>query len=154
MIEKSKYFCSNEQCKCYGLRDQGNLIKAGRYYKGKEEKQMLRCKICNTRFSETRNTIFFHSRYDSATIGNIIRCISEGNGVRATARILGLSKDSVNAVVMKAGSHADQIMSNLLCNLNLTECQMDEQWSFIPKKNSLRIGFRKGIRSELDMDGN
>jgi transposase-like protein len=102
---------------------------------------MFRCKICGTRFSETRNTIFFNSHYDSATTGKIIRCIAEGNGVRSTAGIPGLSKDAVNAVVLKAGHHADAIMCNLLRNLHLTECQMDELWSFINKKNAVRKGF-------------
>jgi hypothetical protein len=52
-----------------------------------------------------------------------------------------LSKDSVNSVVLKAGKHADAIMSNLLHNLHLTECQMDELWNFINKKNAVRKGF-------------
>ncbi|MDR1878159.1 MAG: hypothetical protein LBQ64_01180 [Bacteroidales bacterium] len=141
MIDIDHYFCTNEACKCYGLRSQGNLIKAGTYIKQGEKKQMFRCKICGTRFSETRNTIFFNSHYDSATIGKIIRCIAEGNGVRSTARILGLSKDAVNAVVLKAGHHADAIMCNLPRNLHLPECQMDELWSFINKKNAICKGF-------------
>jgi hypothetical protein len=52
-----------------------------------------------------------------------------------------LSKDSVNAVVLKAGQHVDAIMCNLLRNLHLEECQMDELWSFINKKNAVRKGF-------------
>jgi hypothetical protein len=99
-----------------------------------EKKQLLTCKICGSRFSETRNTIFFNSHYDGDTIGRIIRSVAEGNGIRETSRILGLSKDSVNPVVIKAGEYAEQVMSNLLKNLNLTECQMDELWSFINKK--------------------
>ncbi|MDR1864830.1 MAG: hypothetical protein LBR08_04580 [Bacteroidales bacterium] len=47
---------------------------------------MFRCKICGTRFSETRNTIFFNSHCDSATTGKIIRCISEGNQMDAHLR--------------------------------------------------------------------
>jgi transposase-like protein len=154
MINIDQYFCTNEQCKCYGLRSQGNLIKAGTYIKQGETKQMFKCKICGSRFSETRNTIFFNSRYDSATIGNIIRCIAEGNGIRATATILGLSKDAVNAVVLKAGRHADAMMCDLLRNLHLTECQMDVLWRFINKKNAVRRGV--GTWSEITsyMDSN
>jgi transposase-like protein len=152
MLQISEYFCPNEECKQYGLRGQGNLIKSGTYKKGKEIKHMLKCKICGKRFSETRNTIFFNSHYDSATIGNIIRSTSEGNGIRATARILNLSKDSVNSVVLKAGKHADFVMSDLLRNLNLTECQMDELWSFINKKKLLQRRLGERIRNNMDMD--
>jgi hypothetical protein len=31
MVEINDYFCPNENCKCYGLRGQGNLVKAGKY---------------------------------------------------------------------------------------------------------------------------
>jgi transposase-like protein len=132
------YFCPNEQCKCYGLRGQGNLIKAGTYTAKGAKKQMLKCKICQTRFSETHNTIFFGIHYSDEKIYNILLCVSEGNGVRATARILHLNKDRVNAVILKAGKYADTVMSNLLKNLHLNECQMDELWSFINKKNIRR----------------
>jgi transposase-like protein len=138
MVAIEEYFCPNESCKCYGLRNHGNLIKSGTYKKQGEVKQLLTCKICGIRFSETRNTIFFNSHYDGDTIGRIIRCVAEGNGIRETARILRLSKDSVNSVVIKAGEYAERVMSNLLKDLNLTECQPDELWSFINKKNSMR----------------
>jgi transposase-like protein len=132
------YFCPNKQCKCYGLRSQGNIVKAGKYIVKGIERQMLKCNVCKTRFSETRNTIFFGSHYTEEQIYNIIRCISEGNGVRATARLLALDKNAVGNVVLKAGNYAETIMRNLLKNLCLNECQMDELWSFVNKKNAGR----------------
>jgi transposase-like protein len=134
MVTISDYFCPNKKCKCYGLRGQGNLVKTGTYKNHGIDRQLFKCKICNSRFSETRNTIFFGSRYSEETIHSIIRCVAEGNGVRATARILGLSKDSVNKVIQTAGQYSETVMNNLLKNLHLKECQMDELWSFISKK--------------------
>ena len=137
MLDIKEYFCPNERCKSYGLRDHGNLIKAGKYkrrYSG-EVKQMIKCTICGHRFSETHSTIFAGSHYGDQTIRNIICCVAEGNGVRATSRILNLNKDRVNQIVLKAGSYADMMLSNLLHSLNLNECQMDELWSFVNKKN-------------------
>jgi len=134
MIDKSNYFCPNKNCTCYGLRNQNNIIKAGTYLKQHEPKQMFKCKICNTRFSETHNTVFFNSHYSDETIRKIISCTIEGNGVRSTARILELSKDSVNKVVLKTGEHCQFVLSNLLHSLDLNECQLDELWSFVNKK--------------------
>ena len=134
MLTISDYFCPNEQCKSYGLRGQGNLVKAGTYKNHGVDRQMFKCKTCQSRFSETRNTIFFGSHYSEETIHNIIRSVAEGNGVRATARMLGLSKDSVNKVILTAGKYSETVMNNLLKNLHLKECQMDELWSFISKK--------------------
>ena len=64
----------------------------------------------------------------------VISCAVEGNGVRSTACILGLSKDGVNKVIIKAGEHAHKVLADLLHSLHLEECQLDELWSFVQKK--------------------
>ena len=137
MLDIKEYFCPNDRCKHYGLRGEGNLMKAGTYLRkhSGERKQMLKCRVCGYRFSETHSTIFAGCHYGEQTIRNIIVCISEGNGIRATARIQGLSKDRVNQIVLKAGEYAEKMLSNLLRSLHLNECQMDELWSFVHKKN-------------------
>jgi len=152
MLEKHNYFCTNANCKMYGLKNQGNIVKAGTYGKGNKQKQMLKCKVCNHRFSETKNTVFFNSNYSPTTIRQIIGCVAEGNGVRSTARILELDKNAVNNVILKAGNHCEIILADLLKSLHLNECQLDELWAFVRKKNSFRRGSGKGIRTNLDMD--
>ena len=134
MIDINNFFCINPDCKHYGLRNQKNIVKAGTYKVKGEKKQMLQCNLCKQRFSETRNTVFFRSHYTASTIRQIILCTSEGNGVRATGRILELSKDGVNKIVLKAGKHSQMVLFNLLNSLHLEECQLDELWTFIQKK--------------------
>ncbi|MDR2763489.1 MAG: hypothetical protein LBB90_00480, partial [Tannerella sp.] len=119
MITVSDYFCPNGKCECCGLRGHGNLVKAGTYKNHGIDRQMFKCKVCKIRFSETRNTIFYGSRYSEDTIHSIIRSVAEGNGVRTTARILGLSKDSVNKVILTAGKYSETVMNSLLKNLHL-----------------------------------
>ena len=140
MLDIKEYFCPHTSCKSYGLCGEGNLVKAGTYTRkhSGEKKQMLKCTVCGQRFSETQSTIFAGSHYSDATIKRIIVCTAEGNGIRATSRILGLSKDRVNPIVLKAGIYADMMLSNLLRSLHLNECQMDELWSFVNKKNFKR----------------
>ncbi len=132
MLNAEHYFCVNESCIHYGIRGRGNIVKAGAY--GKQKRQLLKCQTCKKRFSETRNTAFFGSKYSAETIQKIIRCVSEGNGVRATASILELDKDAVNRVIRKAGRHCVNVLSNLIHSLQLEECQLDELWSFVQKK--------------------
>ena len=136
----------------YGLRGMGNLVRAGAYRrKGSgETKQMLKCKVCGERFSETHSTIFAGIHYSDATIISIIRCIAEGNGIRATSRILNLSKDRVNHIVLIAGRYSEMILSNLLHSLHLNECQLDELWSFVRKKKQLT---RKNSNPNMDRPG-
>jgi len=100
---------------------------------------MLYCKTCKKRFSETKCTAFFGTKYSSKTIAQIIKATAEGNGVRATARIMELDKDAVNRVILKVGEHCEQVLDNLLVQLGVTEIQMDELWSFIEKKTLPRM---------------
>jgi transposase-like protein len=132
MLEMEKYFCVNPECGLYGLYGKGNIVKCGTY--GKQKRQLLQCNVCKQRFSENRHTAFFGSKYPAETIRQIIHCVVEGNGVRSTARILGLSKDSVNHIIQKAGEHCALVLSNLLHSLHLEQCQLDELWTFVKKK--------------------
>lgn len=129
MIEIANHFCPNPKCKHHGIRGHGNLTTSTRY--GKNKTHLLRCKTCNQRFSENRNTIFMHSYYSRETIQRIILAIAECNSIRGTARILSLDKDGVNRVVFKAGDHCKAILENLIRDLCLNECQLDELWSFV-----------------------
>jgi len=152
MLDIKEYFCPHSSCKCYGLRGYGNLVKAGTYRRkvSGEKKQVFKCIVCGTRFSETQSTIFAGSHYSDQTIKSIILCTAEGNGIRATSRILGLSKDRVNQIVLKAGIYADMMLSNLLQSLHLNECQIDELWSFVQKKKLLT---KKNSKPSTDRPG-
>lgn len=132
MQELERYFCTNPSCKDYGIRGKENINVHFSY--GKHKRRMLYCTTCKARFSETKCTAFFGTKYSPETVGKIIRVTAEGNGVRATARILGLDKNAVNRVILKAGQHCERVLSNLLSQLELTEVQLDELWSFVEKK--------------------
>jgi len=57
-------------------------------------------------------------------------------GVRATARITSVDKKTVLRVLCRAADHAVRISTTLLRNLAVSECQLDEMWSFIGKKEA------------------
>ena len=132
MIDLSNQFCPNPKCKHYGIRGHGNVTTITRY--GKNKTHLLRCRSCNQRFSENRNTVFMYSNYSRETIQRIILAVAECNSIRGTARILSLDKDGVNRIVLKAGEHCKEILGNLIQDLYLNECQLDELWTFIKKR--------------------
>jgi transposase-like protein len=119
----------------HGLRGAGNLVKAGTYLlkASGEKKQMLKCTVCGTCFSETQNDLFAGYHYGRQTIRDIIVSVADGNGIRATARKLGVSKDRVNNIVLKAGRHADMALSNLCHSLHLKEEQIDKLLLFVQR---------------------
>jgi len=68
------------------------------------------------------------------TIRQIIHLAAEGVGVRATARLLELDKDTGNRVILRAGEHCAKVLSELLASLQMTEVQLDELWTFVKKR--------------------
>jgi len=55
-LDLSQHFCPNPDCKDYGRKGLGNITTNTTF--GKQKIRLLRCKTCNKRFSERRNTVF------------------------------------------------------------------------------------------------
>ena len=136
MNEFNDAFCPNKECKDYGLQNHGNITVRGKYGKDKT-KDLLYCRTCGQRFASTRATAFFGLHLSDEKIEQIIHHAAEGVGVRATARLLGINKDTVNRVILRAGEHCELILSSLLRSLKLKETQLDELWCFVKKRNVL-----------------
>jgi transposase-like protein len=131
-MEISQCFCPNKECEDYAKKGQGNIVCYDIY--GKHKTKLLRCRTCKTRFSERRNTVFFGLHLEEAMIERVVRCLAEGNSIRATARIMGIDKDSVYRIFERASDHCHKVLSELLTDLHLEECQLDELWSFVKKR--------------------
>ena len=142
-------FCPNKDCKDYGLQNHGNIAIRGKY--GKEKtKDLLYCRTCGKRFAPTRATAFFGLHLTDEKITQIIHHAAEGVGVRATARLLSINKDTVNRVILRAGEHCEIVLSSLLRSLKLKETQLDELWAFVKKR---RILANKSLNKNLEKSG-
>lgn len=131
-MDISEIYCPHENCEDYGKKGQGNIVCYEIY--GKNKTKLLRCRTCKSRFSERRNTVFFGLHTHETTIEKVMRCLAEGNSIRATARIMGIDKDTVARIFDRASSHCKRVLETLLKDLHLDECQLDELWSFVKKK--------------------
>ena len=107
-LDTSFYFCPNEDCPKDGKVGPDNqIIGAGRY--GKHQPQRLKCTGCGRTFSERRGTPLFNLKADEETFSRTLVCLAEGNGIRGTARILELDKDTVSAWLGKASQHVEAV---------------------------------------------
>ena len=149
MADIDKSFCPNKDCKDYRIRNRGNIKYRGKYGKDKT-KDLLYCRTCGKRFASTRATAFFGLHLSDEKIGQIIHHAAEGVGVRATARLLGLDKDTVNRVILRAGEHCQLVLSSLLRSLKLKEAQLDELWAFVKKRNVLA---NKSLSKNMEQSG-
>ena len=150
MSDLEQCFCPNEQCKDYGLREHGNIGIRAKYGKDKN-RDLLYCRTCGKRFAASRASALFGLHLPAETIRQIIHHAAEGVGVRATARLLGLDKDTVNRVILRAGEHCARVLSGLLASLHLTEAQLDELWTFVKKRKVLTTP--KTLRTSMGKHG-
>lgn len=108
----SPFCCQNTDCADYGKRDQGNLSVGGHY--GKENLRLLYCKTCKARFSERKGTPLFDARLPKDKLESILQHLAEGCGVRQTARLCGVHRDTVTRLSKLAGEHARQLHDELV----------------------------------------
>jgi transposase-like protein len=106
MDDLRHFCCQNPDCPDYGLRDHGNLRVGFRY--GKDRRRLLVCRTCQKRFSERKGSALFGTRLPHAQALSLWEHLQEGCGVRQTARLVRVDKDTVVRYALKAGSHAQQ----------------------------------------------
>jgi IS1 family transposase/transposase-like protein len=124
-------YCPNRSCRFYGLPwRQSALVKNGASY---GQKQAL-CRACGRSVYLRHATAYFELDTDPAIFETAIRALAEGNGVRGTARIVQIDKDTASAWLDRAAQHCRHVLLYLWHDLHLTECQLDELWSFVHTK--------------------
>jgi IS1 family transposase len=64
----------------------------------------------------------------------VVACICEGNSIRATVRLTGISKNTITRLLVELGSACIDYQDRTLRNLKCKRVQCDETWSFIYAK--------------------
>ena len=72
----------------------------------------------------------------------IVRALTEGVSVRATARMVGVSKDTVLKLLVEVGEFCSIYQDYRLRDLNTTRVEADEIWAFVgaKQKNATKQG--------------
>ena len=130
--------CPNEKCSSYGVFGPDlahDIVGRGTYTTVHGEKrQMYECNVCGKPFSETAGTPFFGLKTPMYTVCIALKELSEGLGVQAVARIHSAEPDTVLEWIRKAGQHCEQVSEYMMRELELTQVQLDELWTFVHKK--------------------
>lgn len=113
MDDLSCFCCQNSACLDHGQRGHGNLTVVGRY--GKHQPiRLLYCRTCKARFSERKGTPLFGSTLPEDKALELIQHVADRNGVRATARLVGVHRDTVVRYSRILGEHAQQLHDELV----------------------------------------
>ena len=102
--ELAHFCCQNPDCDAYGRRGGGNLLVIDHY--GPARHRLLSCRACKARFSEFKGTPLFNAKLPHAKVRAVLEHLAEGCGVRQTARLVGVHKDTVTRLALLAGEHA------------------------------------------------
>lgn len=86
------------------------------------------------RVSDRNGTALFHAHLSDEEFETIATSLAEGVGLRTTARIQRVDKKTALLVLSKAARQATKVTRALLASMTVTECQLDEMWSFVGKK--------------------
>jgi transposase-like protein len=126
---KAQQFCDNIDCGEYGKIGNDNIRTHSRL------QHQVYCKACKQIWVITKDTFFYNLKSPVPLVLEVLKLLSEGIGLRAVCRAKSVSHETVSAWVLKAAQHVNEVTVYLETNMHLTQCQIDEFWSYILKKS-------------------
>ena len=130
-----RFCCQNPDCRLHGRRGPATSSSCDHF--GKARHRLLYCRACKARFSEFKGTPLFNSKLPHEKVLSVLEHLAEGCGVRQTARLVGVNKDTVTRLALLAGgTPRTPTMSSWLFPPETREVQFDEKWSFVAKKQT------------------
>jgi hypothetical protein len=108
----TRFCCQNPGCGLYGRRGEANLLVIDHF--GEARHRLLYCRACKARFSEFKGTPLFNSKLPHDKVLAVLEHLAEGCGVRQTARLVGVNKDTVTRLALLAGQHAEAAHDELV----------------------------------------
>jgi transposase-like protein len=129
----SAFACPNPDCPSYGQKGLGNLRPHG-WSSKQRGLRCLRCTTCGKNFSQRAGTPLFRLHLPEDKALAIAQHLAEGNGLRATGRLCGVSFNTVLRLAHRAGDHAQQFHDRMVQHVEVHQVQADEAWAFVGKK--------------------
>ena len=140
---KPKYLditCPNPKCKQYGKKGLGNVVSNGTYRTRSTGKaRLFLCRTCGKAFSSRSGTAFFDLRSPRKKVLMGLRLLAEGLGLRGTSRVLEIKLDTIRRWLATAALHCEQVSNMLVRDLNLSQVQVDELWTFVKKNTKITL---------------
>jgi len=112
-----------------------NFKLVGHY--GPNRTPLSRCVDCGREFSARHRSVFSGFPTEEQTIDRVLKALAAGNGIRACASIFDLEKNTVGRILETAALHCQQVSAQLIQSYHLEECQVDELWSLVKKRQRI-----------------
>ena len=128
-VDTSRHFCPQPGCDYRGWLGRGNL-RANGHPSGGSWRQ-FHCTGCDGYFLETHGTLFHGKRVPVDLIVRVIGCLAEGLGIRGTARVFEVDPNTVLQWLVEAAVQLRAFTQYFLCDLHLTQVQLDELYAVL-----------------------
>jgi LacI family transcriptional regulator len=109
----SRFCCQRPDCPDHGKRGHGNRTVCGSYGKTRSIR-LLDGRTCKARFSERKGTPLFRSGLPPAKALALVEHLADRTGVRATARLTGVNRNTVVRYSRLLGEHARGLHDELV----------------------------------------
>lgn len=63
-----------------------------------------------------------------------IKLLCEGTSIRSASRLTGIHQYTIGKLLLRVGAHCQRILDDKLVNLELSEVELDEVWTFVSCK--------------------
>lgn len=96
--------------------------------------QRWRCPSCRRTWNDLLGTPLFHLHTPLPEIVRTIRIVMARGSLRAAEELTGHNYDTIAVWIRRLGEHAEAVSDVLVRDLDLSEVEVDEFWSFVGKK--------------------
>src|SRR5215472_16243681 len=126
-VDTSMHFCPHAGCRYRGWLGLGNL-RANDHPSGGPWRQ-FHCLDCQGYFPEHHGTIFHGKQAAVELIVQVLACLAEGLGIRATARVFAVDANTVLHWLVEAAEPLRAFSAYFLCDVHVEQLQLDELYT-------------------------
>jgi len=123
------HFCPQDGCRYRGWLGLGNL-RANGHPSGGPWRQ-FHCLDCKGYFPEHHGTIFHGKQAAVELIVQVLACLAEGLGIRATARVFAVDANTVLHWLVEAAEQLQAFSAYFLCDVHVRQLQLDELYAVL-----------------------
>jgi transposase-like protein len=116
--------CPNPDCPAAHVVRNGTLGGRQRYH----------CRGCGAWFGETHNTPMYRLHTSPEEVGRSLLIVMRRGSLRAAEEITGHNYETIGRWLVLAAEHAEALTEVLVDDLELSELEIDEFWSFVQRR--------------------
>ena len=116
--------CPNPECPAAHVVRNGTLGGRQRYH----------CRGCGAWFGETHNTPMYRLHTSPEEVGRSLLIVMRRGSLRAAEEITGHKYETIGRWLSLAAEHAEALTEVLVHDLELSELEIDEFWSFVQRR--------------------